>query len=41
MIQAAGLQISRELGYQTAGLASYRASLKKNSAAEATVAKAL
>jgi IclR family KDG regulon transcriptional repressor len=42
MIQAAGLQISRELGYQAAGRAGYRAPLQpKNGAAEAGLAKAL
>src|SRR6266567_2756277 len=42
MIQAAGLQISRELGYQTVGRTGYRAPLQpKNSAAEAGLAKVL
>ena len=42
MIQAAGLQISRELGYQAAGGTGYRAPLQpKNGAAEAGLAKAL
>jgi IclR family KDG regulon transcriptional repressor len=36
LIQTAGLQISRELGYQTTG---YRPPLRKYSAAEATLAK--
>ena len=41
-IQAAGLQISRELGYQAAGRTGYRAPLRqKNGAAEAGLAKAL
>jgi DNA-binding IclR family transcriptional regulator len=38
LIQTAGLQISRELGYRPAG---YRAPLRKNSAGEATIAKPL
>jgi len=42
MIRAAGLQISRELGYQAAGRTGYRAPLqRKNGAAEAVLAKAL
>ena len=42
MIQAAGLQISRELGYQAAGRTAYRAPRQqKNGAAEAGLAKAL
>jgi len=41
-IQAAGLQISRELGYQAAGRTGSRAPLRqKNGAAEADLAKAL
>jgi len=38
LIQTAGLQISRELGYRTAA---YRAPLRKNSAGEAALAKPL
>ena len=42
MIQAAGLQISRELGYQAAGGTGYRAPLQlKNGAAEVGLAKVL
>jgi hypothetical protein len=38
LIQTAGLQISRELGYRTA---SYHAPVRKNSSGEALLAKPL
>ncbi len=38
LIQASGLQISRELGYQTTG---FRSPVRRNHAAEAVLAKVL
>jgi hypothetical protein len=40
LIQNAGLQISRELGYQTMARTGYRAPLRANGAAEGAMAKA-